>query len=110
VTSSVSAGQLRALRLLGQLLTGSRAGSVAAAAAHLGGLQAQAAPPAQLAVRARTGGLMTADVDRACGARRPAHRRAVHGAARRRRGRAGVGGRRHRRFLGLDVTLETVET
>ena len=76
VTSSVSAGQsisaaeLRALRLRGQLLTGPQAASVAAAAVHLGGLQAQAAPPAQLAVRARTSGLATADVDRACGASR----------------------------------------
>ena len=43
---------------------------MAAAAAHLGGLQAQAAPPAQLAVRARTSGLATTDVDRACGASR----------------------------------------
>ena len=58
------------MRLQGQLLTGPRAGSVAAAAAHLGGLQAQAAPPAQLAVRARTSRLATTDVDRACGASR----------------------------------------
>ena len=43
---------------------------MAAAAAHLGGLQAQAAPPAQLAVRARTSGLAAMDVDRACGASR----------------------------------------
>ncbi len=67
---SISPDQLRALRLHGQLLTGPRAGSVAAAAAHLGGLQAQAAPPAQLAIRARTSGLATADVDRACGTSR----------------------------------------
>ena len=43
---------------------------MAAAAAHLGGLQAQAAPPAQLAIRARTSGLAAADVDRACGTSR----------------------------------------
>ncbi len=43
---------------------------MAAAAAHLGGLQAQAAPPAQLAVRARTSGLAAADVDCACGTSR----------------------------------------
>ena len=43
---------------------------MAAAAAHLGGLQAQAAPPAQLAIRTRTGGLAAADVDRACGTSR----------------------------------------
>ena len=39
---------------------------VAAVAGHLGGLQAQAAPPARLAVRPRTSGLTAADVDQAC--------------------------------------------
>jgi DNA glycosylase AlkZ-like len=67
VAMSLPAGQLRALRLHAQLLTGPRAGSVAAAAGHLGGLQAQAAPPARLAVRARTSGLTAAEVDRASG-------------------------------------------
>jgi hypothetical protein len=38
---------------------------VAGIAAHLGGLQAQAAPPARLAVRPRAAGLTAADVDRA---------------------------------------------
>jgi len=70
VTSAISADQLRALRLRRQLLTGPRAGSVVAAAAHLGGVQAQAAPPARLAIRARAGGVTAADVDRACGTSR----------------------------------------
>ncbi|HWG16115.1 MAG TPA: winged helix DNA-binding domain-containing protein [Streptosporangiaceae bacterium] len=35
-------------------------------AAHLGGLQAQAAPPARMAVRPRTAGLTAAAVDQAC--------------------------------------------
>ena len=68
VATSIPAGQLRALRLRAQLLAGPRAGSVAGAAAHLGGLQAQAAPPARLAVRARTAGLTAAGVDQACAA------------------------------------------
>jgi len=68
VATSISAGQLRALRLRAQLLAGPRAGSVAGAAAHLGGLQAQAAPPARPAVRARTAGLTAAGVDQACAA------------------------------------------
>ena len=38
-------------------------------AAHLGGLQAQAAPPARLAVRARTASRTAAGVDQACAAR-----------------------------------------
>lgn len=67
VTESLTAGHLRALRLRAHLLTGLSARSVAAAAGHLGGLQAQAAPPARLAVRARTSGLTAADVDRASG-------------------------------------------
>ena len=41
---------------------------MAGAAAHLGGLQAQAAPPARLAVRARTASLTAAGVDQACAA------------------------------------------
>ncbi len=70
VTESLTAGQLRARRLRAHLLGGPRAGSVVAAAGHLGGLQAQAAPPARLAVRARTNGLTAADVDRASGSGR----------------------------------------
>ena len=68
MATSIPADQLRALRLRAQLLTGPRAVSVAAAAAHLGGLQAQAAPPARLAIRARTSGPTAADVDRGCAA------------------------------------------
>jgi Winged helix DNA-binding domain len=66
VVTSLAPGELRALRLRAQLLSGQRAGSVAAAASHMAGLQAQAAPPARLTVRARTSGLTAADVDRAC--------------------------------------------
>jgi hypothetical protein len=57
VVLSVSAGQLRALRLRAQLLSGPPAipvATVATVAAHLAGLQAQAAPPARLAIRARS--------------------------------------------------------
>src|SRR5260370_281284 len=46
VAMSLPAGQLRALRLHAQLLTGPRAGSAAAAARHLGGFQAHAPTPA----------------------------------------------------------------
>ena len=68
MATSILAGQLRALRLRAQLLSGPGAGSVAGAAAHLGGLQAQAAPAARLAVRARTSRLTAAGVDQACAA------------------------------------------
>ncbi|HEY2276960.1 MAG TPA: winged helix DNA-binding domain-containing protein [Streptosporangiaceae bacterium] len=78
---SLTADQLRAARgqalLLGRAPNGPSnpprpaasavAGiAVAGIAAHLGGLQAQAAPPARLAVRPRAAGLTAADVDRAC--------------------------------------------
>jgi len=69
VVLSVSAGQLRALRLRAQLLSGPPAipvATVATVAAHLAGLQAQAAPPARLAIRARAAGRTAADADRAC--------------------------------------------
>ena len=66
VVLSLSAGQLRALRLRAQLLSGPTAMPVAAVAAQLAGLQAQAAPPARLAVRARAAGGTAADADRAC--------------------------------------------
>ena len=68
MATSISAGQLRALRLRAQLLTGPRVGSVAGAAAHLGGLLALAAPPARLAVRARTASLTAGGVNQACAA------------------------------------------
>jgi hypothetical protein len=69
VVTSLTAGELRALRLRAHLLSGQHADSVLAAASHMAGLQAQAAPPARLAVRARTGGLTAADADRACTSR-----------------------------------------
>lgn len=63
--TSLTPEQLRAarwsaLRLDGPVVT------VAAVAGHLVGLQAQAAPPARLAVRPRAARLTAADVDRAC--------------------------------------------
>ena len=117
MATSISAGQLRALRLRAQLLTGPRAGSVAGAVAHLGGLQAQAAPPARLAVRARTAGLTAAGVDQACAAgdvtRTWAMRGTLHMVATRDvRWMAGLlgpvfarKGQRRREQLGLDEAL-----
>lgn len=61
----LSADELRAVRMRVQLLAGEPARSVAAAVERLGGVQAQAAGPARLAVRARTAGLTAEDVDRA---------------------------------------------
>jgi Winged helix DNA-binding domain len=72
VGTSLTADQLRATRghalLLGRPRDwpGNPGRAVAGIAAHLGGLQAQAAPPARLAVRPRAAGLTAADVDRAC--------------------------------------------
>ena len=118
MATSIPADQLRALRLRAQLLTGPRAVSVAAAAARLGGLQAQAAPPARLAIRARTSGLTAADVDRACAAgggvtRTWAMRGTLHMVATRDvRWMAGLlgpvfarRGQRRREQLGLDVAF-----
>ena len=71
VGTSLTADQLRAARghalLLGRPRDwpGNPGRAVAGIAAHLGGLQAQAAPPARLAVRPRAAGLTAADVDRA---------------------------------------------
>lgn len=62
---ALSADELRALRMRAQLLAGERARSVASTVARVGGVQAQAAGPARLAVRARTTGLTAEDVDRA---------------------------------------------
>ncbi|MBV9793285.1 MAG: AlkZ family DNA glycosylase [Actinobacteria bacterium] len=66
--TSLTPGQLRAVRWQAQLLgrPGPSGPDVAGVARHLGGLQAQAAPPARLAVRPRTAGLTAADVDQAC--------------------------------------------
>ena len=71
VGTSLTPDQLRAARghalLLGRPRDwpGNPGRAVAGIAAHLGGLQAQAAPPARLAVRPRAAGLTAADVDRA---------------------------------------------
>ncbi|HEY0717949.1 MAG TPA: winged helix DNA-binding domain-containing protein [Streptosporangiaceae bacterium] len=69
--TSLTPGQLRAARWHAQLLDGRGApgAGVAGVVAHLGGLQAQAAPPARLAVRPRAAGLTAAAVDRACAGR-----------------------------------------
>jgi Winged helix DNA-binding domain len=64
VGTSLTPDQLRAARWHALLLDGAGR-DVAAVAGHLGGLQAQAAPPARLAVRPRTAGLTAADVDQA---------------------------------------------
>jgi hypothetical protein len=70
MTRSLSADDLRAVRLRAQLLAGGPAGSVGAAVLRLCGVQAQSAPAARLTVRARTRGLTAADVDRAGDAER----------------------------------------
>jgi hypothetical protein len=61
----LSPERLRAARWHALRLDGGAA-AVAEVAAHLGGLQAQAAPPARMAVRPRTTGLTAAAVDQAC--------------------------------------------
>ena len=72
VGTSLAPDQVRAARwhalLLGRPRDWPDAPGVAVAgvAGHLGGLQAQAAPAARLAVRPRAAGLNAADVDRAC--------------------------------------------
>jgi hypothetical protein len=78
VGTSLTPDQIRAARWRAQLLgrplerpgppgiPADPGAAVARVAAHLGGLQAQAAPPARLAVRPRAAGLTAADVDRAC--------------------------------------------
>ena len=65
VGTSLSPGRLRAARWHALRLDGA-ATTVAEVTAHLGGLQAQAAPPARMAVRPRTAGLTAAAVDQAC--------------------------------------------
>ena len=64
-SDGLSPERLRAARWHALRLDGT-AGTVAEVAAHLGGLQAQAAPPARMAVRPRTAGLTGGAVDRAC--------------------------------------------
>ena len=61
----LSPARLRAARWHALRLDGAAA-TVGEVAAHLGGLQAQAAPPARLAVRPRAAGLTAAAVDQAC--------------------------------------------
>ncbi|MQA87399.1 MAG: winged helix DNA-binding domain-containing protein [Streptosporangiales bacterium] len=63
---TLSADELRALRLRAQRLAGQPARDVRSAVTRAGGLQAQAAGPARLAARVRTAGLTADDVDRAC--------------------------------------------
>jgi hypothetical protein len=65
VETSLSPEHLRAARWHA-LRLGGTAATVTEVAAQLGGLQAQAAPPARMAVRPRTTGLTAAAVDRAC--------------------------------------------
>jgi hypothetical protein len=70
MTRSLSVDALLAARLRAQLLAGGPAGGVREAVARVVAVQAQAARPARLAVRARTGGLAAADVDRASSSER----------------------------------------
>ena len=65
VGTSLSPERLRAARWHALRLDGAAA-TVTEVAARLGGLQAQAAPPARMAVRPRTTGLTATAVDRAC--------------------------------------------
>lgn len=62
---SLSANDLRAVRMTAQLLGGKRAHDVCAVVTRLCALQAQSAAAARLAVRVRTHGLTADDVDRA---------------------------------------------
>jgi Winged helix DNA-binding domain len=71
VPRRLSAGQLRRVRLRAQLLAGTGASDPAGAVSRVVGVQAQAAPPARLAVRARTDGSTADDVDAATRSRGP---------------------------------------
>lgn len=66
---TLSADDLRAVRQRAQLLADTAADDVCEVAARLGGVQAQAAPAARLAVRARSIGLTRHNVD--CATERP---------------------------------------
>lgn len=70
MATALSATDLVARRMHAQLLAGKPAADLVAAVARVVGVQAQAAPPARLAVRARTRGKTAADVDRASGENR----------------------------------------
>lgn len=61
----LSAEAVRAVRLRAQLLAGEPARDVVSAVHRMTGVQAQAAGPARLSLRARTAGLTAEDVDRA---------------------------------------------
>jgi hypothetical protein len=63
---SLTSEELRRIRMASQGLRDRASTTVAGAARRSGGIQAQAAGPARLAVRARTTGLVAADVDDAC--------------------------------------------
>jgi hypothetical protein len=65
MSTELDAAELLSLRLHSQLLAGKPATDPVDAVARVCGVQAQAAPPARLAVRARTRGRTAADVDRA---------------------------------------------
>lgn len=58
------------MRMRAQSLAGEPVRDVGSAVARVVAVQAQAAGPARLGVRARTGGLTAEDVDRACGSER----------------------------------------
>ncbi|MCG5212608.1 winged helix DNA-binding domain-containing protein [Streptosporangium sp. KLBMP 9127] len=63
---SLSADDVRALRVRCQRLSGRGADGVPGVVASVAAVQAQSSPAARLAVRARTTGLTAADVDAAC--------------------------------------------
>ena len=79
MSRSLDADALRALRLRGQLLAGKPARSVPEAVRRVVAIQAQAAQPARLAVRARTAKLVAGDVDRAAASRRVVRSWAMRG-------------------------------
>ncbi|MCW2858506.1 MAG: hypothetical protein JWP48_214 [Actinoallomurus sp.] len=66
----LSENELRALRMRAQLLAGEPVRGVGSAVARVVAVQAQAAGPARLALRARTAGLTAEDVNRVCGIER----------------------------------------
>ncbi len=65
MTGNKADDAIRGRRLHAQLLAGPPAPDVLTAVTRLVGVQAQSMPPARLAIRARTRGLIAADVDRA---------------------------------------------
>ncbi|MBI3688657.1 MAG: AlkZ family DNA glycosylase [Actinobacteria bacterium] len=63
---ALTADQLRVLRLTAQHLAGEPAGGIVGAVTRVVGVQAQAAAPARLALRARVTGIGVEDVNRTC--------------------------------------------